>query len=279
MENSYKIFKKAMQNLENESNRKECEMLVFYAQRYYSHYQQELQLSKVAKRLANIYIIPVTSDPIDKLEIKLRKRKLDIRYRLFLEFYLNAFAKANSVGLEHTNWNDLINHCKTELEDNLPGLKNEKILRGSLDEWIMKSCESAKLVYTNKSNTDLGMDNIRKAVRRFNQYKDIKTISEEECFNAVFSEAYICTLINVMKNNETILCMYMTPIRSQLCKKAEGGRTINNKTWNWCYKQDFRLSLDEIEDKIQCLQGYKKICVHFEHISKELNKILKSIGN
>lgn len=85
----------------------------------------------------------------------------------------------------------------------------------------------------------MGLKNIRKAVRRYNRYVDIKIKAEEESFSNMFSEKFVDTLISVMNTDEGILSLYTAPIRVQLCRPEQGGREIDSKAWKWCYDKDF----------------------------------------
>ncbi len=43
----------------------------------------------------------------------------------------------------------------------------------------------------------------------------------------------------------------IAPVRAQLCSEKENGRIMDSKSWRWCYDKDFRLTLDELDQKIE----------------------------
>lgn len=123
----------------------------------------------------------------------------------------------------------------------------------------------------------MGLDNIKKAVRLYIRYEQIKQKTEEESFNGVFSNRYVDILIDVMKANEGLLLFFIAPVRMLLCKKEQGGKEINSKAWKWCFEKDFRLTTSELEDRIEKLKQYSKILHQFDDMDKALNKIAKEI--
>lgn len=278
MENKYNFFKSSMDESTLDSTKKECAYLIYYAQNYYSHYQQFKNLERVHRKLANIYSLPAGKKQSEDIKIKVRRGELDIRYRLFLEFYLKLIKiKYNDINIdnEFVEW---IYSYRNELPDLIKefDLEKQQIENISLEKWIEKSCKTILKTYksnSTKDNINLGMDNIRTAIRLFKRYKSFIKVPEEKSFNEIFSDDYVYMLLGVMKYNEPLLCLYIAPIRGQLC----GSRTINNKTWKWCYKKDYRLSLSELESKIQTMQKYDEIFSQFERISKNLNTIIKKI--
>ncbi len=277
MKNKYKIFVEAIEDLKLDSSIRQCKSLIRLGQNYYSLYKQFKHLENIPRKLSNIYKIPNSSE--SKSKIILVKGALDIRYLLFIEFYFDLIKAWDDSTPVEIDW---ILDYQVEVPDLIQKyrLKNERIGDCSLEKWIMKSCSQMEkiLVVSNYNHQiNLGLDNIRKVIRVFNRYKNIKLISEEESFNALFSEKFVNYLLKAMKY-ENILCVYIAPIRLQLCKQEQGGRTINNKTWKWCYEKDYRFSLSELEHRIQNIKKLDPIFSQFNDISKQLNLIKKSMS-
>lgn len=179
-----------------------------------------------------------------------------------------------------------------DYEQEIPGLMEEleieielenKIGKYTLKEWIRKSCNHARISSQSKKTNKyiyLGMDNIREAIAIFNANEEIIQISEEKSFNEVFSQEFVEWLMGFMydKNNNVPLCVYIAPVRAQLCKDEEQGRDINNKSYKWCYNKDFRLTISKLEKEINNKKKYGKIFKPFEFFSGKLNNILKSVS-
>lgn len=278
METKYEKLKQNMENLTLETSRRECKILIHLAQNYYSYYSQFKKLELVKRKLSNIYKVTFSKKE-NRTIIFLKKGQLDIRFRLFLEFYQKLIARRfpdTNFDKELTEW---IFSCKDEIPELFKGLdfRDYKIGNYTLETWIMESCKKATSIYGDKYHIELGLDNIRKAISIFKKYKNMPLISEEESFNSVFSESFTNMLIEVIKYNEPLLCLYITPVRAQLCTKEQGGREINNKAWKWCFEKDFRYSISRLKKEIESIKKYDSIFRQFESISRELKKIEKQL--
>lgn len=266
-----------MENLKSDRSKQECKILISLAKNYYSYYCQYQKLVSVENKMEHIYRLPTKDENSDKVNIELKRGELDIRYRLFIEFYLNH---TNAKELNSKNKFDWVSDYEYTLENDIePELEisKYKIKKYTLYEWIEKSCSKAVKTYSKRQKIELGLKNIREAVRRYNRYADIKIKTEEESFNNMFSEKFVDTLITVMNTEEGILPLYTAPIRAQLCRPEEGGREMDSKAWKWCYDKDFRLSIVELEEEIERIKKYSTIFREFCYISKELKRIEKCI--
>lgn len=269
MENKYEIFTKNMERLTLDVTRNYCETLIAVAQNYYSLYCQYQKLEQVRHKLANIYTLQ--SETIQEKE-----EQLDIRYRLFLEFYFSL----SEATINTRNNFRLVRGYKDELEQLEQEYKLSKYTIGkhNLYKWIDISCQKAMKLYGKSQRLDLGLDNIRKAVRLYNRYEMLNIKTKEESFNEVFSSAFVDFLVNIMNTEEGLLILSIAPVRMQLCKNETWGREINSKAWKWCYEKDFRLTVSELEYKIENLKRYSKIMQSFGNISKQLNKLQKEFS-
>lgn len=276
MENKYKKFIQSMEKLKSDRNKQECKILISLAKDYYSYYCQYQKLASIENKMEHIYKLPTKSENGNEEKIILKQGELDIRYRLFVEFYLKHTDVKETNNKKIFLW---VNDYEGVLEDIEEKFEVSKYKIGNyhLNEWIEKSCSKAKKTYHKKQKVELGLKNIREAVRRYNRYAEIKIKTEEESFNNVFSEKFVDTLISVMNTEEGILSLYTAPIRAQLCRPEQGGREIDNKAWKWCYAKDFRLSITELEEEIKRIKKYSPIFNEFCYISKELNRIEKCI--
>lgn len=276
MENKYEKFIQSMEKLKSDRNKQECKILISLAKDYYSYYCQYQKLASVENKMEHIYKLPTKSENGNEEKIILKQGELDIRYRLFVEFYLNHAYDEKLNSKNNFLW---VKDYKSVLEDIEEELEVSRYKIGNyhLNEWIEKSCSKALKTYRKKQKIELGLKNIREAVRRYNRYADIKIKTEEESFNNMFSEKFVDTLISVMNTEEGILSLHTAPIRAQLCKPEQGGREIDNKAWKWCYAKDFRLSITELEEEIKRLKKYSSIFKDFCNISKELHQIEKCI--
>ena len=270
MKNKFEIFIKNVEKLEIESNRTACYILIELAQRYYSLYCQYLNLNRARNKLSAIY-------ELRDRTVKLKDKQIDIWYRLFLDFYfrfacVTINAKNNYVWVSQDKCAKL-NDLQEEYE-----LSKYDIGKYNLYEWINKSCQSATDKYKKKKSFDLKLDNIKEAVRLFKRYQQIKQKKEEESFNNVFSDKFVDSLITVMNTDERMLLLHIAPIQRALCKEEQGGGEINSKALKWCFEKDFRLTVSELERRIDRIKQYSKIINDFCKIDKELNKIEKIIN-
>lgn len=227
------------------------------------------------RKLSNIYLFDKNTGAY-----KLTKGQLDIRYRLFIEFYLKCSGAKELNPKNNYLWVADYEDVLEELEEKYKISSYPISKKKNLLEYLQISCEAARKVYREKKRFELGMQNIRDAIQLYNASSKEKTISEEESFNAVFSEGCIKWLLNIMQEHEGYLPLCIAPLRIQLCEKNQGGRTINNKTWKWCFEKDYRLSIDELKKEIECKMYFSKISNQFCLISKQLKKVrLKKVEN
>lgn len=168
-------FLKYIEKVEMESNRKTCNTLIELTCHYYSLVCQYNNLERVRHKLANIY-------SWKDGEIKLKEYQLDIINRLFLEFFL----KFSCVTINAKNNFITVSDEKEKVED----LEEDYTLSelfindNSLHDKILESCKNATEIYRDKQRFELGLDNIRKAVRLYKRYENMKLKSAEESFNA-----------------------------------------------------------------------------------------------
>lgn len=265
---AYDDFREAINNLSNEEVKHDCELLIYLASIYYSHYSQFKKLEKVKRKLLNIY-------QIEKDNITLKKGELSIIERLYLEFYLKLSKKkyGSKMDVNSKYFKNLIRDYKIEVHEIIEECELEERMAQKLEDNLMKVCRRVNKI--NKKNLNLGLKNIREAVDIFQENRNIKILSEEECFNHVFSETFIHVLIHVMKDNEIICHLYIAPVRAQLCKQEQGGRTIDSSATKWCYKQDFRYTVTELETEIaRCQKIFGERMDKFIRLEKILNTIL-----
>lgn len=279
MENKYKNFLENVEKLKIESNKGECETLIKLAQNFYSHYQQNNRLASVGRRLANIYrLIPIDESRGD-WAIELKENQLDIISRVVLNFYKKIIIAKNKDKPLEASFYNWIRDYEDDVDDLASefGLDERQIQGKSLKIWIEESCQKALSCYKKKKPINLGIDNIKKTSKLFEKCKELSVVPEEESFNNVFSEKYINMLIDVMNNNEALLCLYIAPIRAQLCDSEQGERDRDSTTWTWCYQKDMRISLSELKSHILKEKAYDEILCRFETMSIELDKHLKQI--
>ena len=281
MNNKYKDFIEITCSIVSDRNKQSCISLLQQANIYYSYYWQYQELVKVKRKLSSIYEF---ANDGKKTEIKIRKNVLDIRYRLFLEFYLqllkNIYTKISGV-----NFMELIKDFHEELPSLIKscGLEDEKIGKKTLYEWIAMSCRNATFISMQKTTKhraeiNLGMNNIREAIKTFYENQSPKQFSEEESFNAVFSEEFVAYVKRITINREPILYMYIAPVKMRLFDSGLIVRTFNNDSWKWCFEKDYRFTLPELKNKICSIQQYDKIFSDFNKISNKLQLITKKIN-
>lgn len=281
MNNKYKNFIEITHSLTVDRSKQCCISLLQQSNRYYSYYRQYHELVKVKRKLSRIY--EFTNDG-RKTYINLRKNVLDIRYRLFLEFYLQLLNE-NHVKISNVNFMELIKDCGEELPSLIRSydLENEKIGKKTLYEWIAMSCRIATVISMQKTTKhraeiNLGMDNIRDAIKIFYANQSPQQFSEEESFNAIFSEEFINYINYIIKNREPILYMYIAPVKMRLLNSNLIARTFNNDSWKWCFEKDYRSTLPELKYKIHNIQQYDKIFSDFNKISNKLKLISEDIN-
>lgn len=270
MKNKFEIFIENVEKLEIESNRTECYILIELAQRYYSLYCQYLNLDRARNKLKDIYEL------CDR-EVKLKDNLLNIVDRLFLDFYFRfACVKVNAKN--NYIWVSQDKNAKLgDLEEDYE-LSKYDIGEHNLYEWIDTSCQKATEIYRTKKRFELGLDNIKEAVRLFKRYEQIKQKTEAESFNSIFSDKFVDRLITVMNTDERMLLLHIAPVRRVLCKEEQGGGEINTKALKWCFEKDFRLTASELERRINRIKQYSEIIHNFSMIDKELNRIAKIIN-
>ena len=83
-ENNYKKFFENIKKCKSDRNIQECKSLISLAQQYYSCYFQYQKLAEVENKMEHIYKLPADKDG----ELILKKDKLDICDRLFVELFL-----------------------------------------------------------------------------------------------------------------------------------------------------------------------------------------------
>lgn len=260
-----------MKKCKSDRNIQECKSLISLAQQYYSCYFQYQKLAEVENKMEHIYKLPADKDG----ELILKKDKLDICDRLFIEYYLK-YSKAKELNRRNILiWiNDYENMLESYEED--WDISKYKIGNELLKQKLEESCKKTLKLYKNKE-IDLGMETIRKAVRQYNRYSKFQIKGEEESFNNVFSTQYIDTLIDIINTREEILVLSTAPIRAQLCRPEQGAREMDSKTLKWCYAKDFRLSINELEEGIERFKLYDSKFKEFCRLSKELKKIEKEL--
>jgi len=285
MGTKYQLFENAIVDLKSESIKCDCELLIYLAQVYYSHYKQYKSLEKVKRKLAYIYEVPSEQNKFGIKEIKPRKGQLDIRVRLFIEFYRKLIIKwlekrgRDSDNIPEKEIKVFFMRYKGEIPCMIEDFRLEDVTIGkkTLKEYLLASCGKAKKIYEKKGKIILGMDNIREAIELFDRCKKLTLESKEESFDRVFSEAYVNLLVNVMEKEEKLLSLWIAPIRSQLSEKERGGSEKDNLAWKWCFEKDYRLSISELETEIQYMKEYDKIFKQFQYASKKLDEIELSI--
>lgn len=276
MGENYKVFMEKVDKLKFQNNKEHCKLLVEQAQIYYSYYYQNNNLSLVKNKLSSIYDIPTGNE---EREIRIKKGVLDIRTRLFLEFYRNVIHcnyggkySENQFCIDIRQWKNNVPEL-IEIYD----LKNEKILGKNIEEHLSCCCKKATKIIEGKKHLDLGLENIRETVTIYEQYKDLQLVKEEESFENIFSNAYIEQLLNVMENNEVLLSLYITPILSQLYDGQNGGRNKDSSSWSWCFEKNYRKNLIYYKNNIMQIKKFDKMFTDFKKISNRLDEIMSKI--
>lgn len=278
MTNKYKVFIEITYDLEEDRNKQSCISLLKHSNIYYSYYRQYQELVRVKRKLLHIYKLKNNMErPILKANV------LDIRYRLFLEFYLQLL-KENYLKISNVNFMELIKGYEDELSDLLDsyGVKSEKIGRKTLYEWIAKSCRIATDISMQKKTKhrpeiNLGMENIRNAIKIFYANLTPQDFSEEESFNAIFSERFIKYIAYNRKYREPILYMCIAPVNMRLFDSEIAAKSLNNDSWKWCFEKDYRRNLRDLKKEIHTIQKYDAIFSDFMKISNKLDLLINNI--
>ena len=280
MKSKYEIFLENVKKLQMESNKRECEMLIELAQNFYSLYQQNTNLARVTRKLGSYYTLVPTDNSENPWRLELVDNQLDMVSRLVLDFYKRIFELEEERKMSNKTF---VCHILTYDKDLLVFPKHyqldiEQVMGKTLKVWIEESIQKACACCKTKKSINLKLDNIKGALRLYKRYKNLLVSPEEICFNNVFSEKYVNMLVDVMNFDETLLCLYIAPIRAQLGDSERGDRDRDSTTWTWCYHKDMRMSLSELISKIQCKKTYDEILCEFDTMSIELDNQFKRIS-
>lgn len=300
MNSKYNEFKNAMENLESEMDKKECEMLLELAQNFYSYYKYRTDLSEVEKRMANIYSIVPSEKENDGYQLKLKNKQLDIIDRLVLNFYREIINNEGFFNTNETDMNERVGIKKKDRElskttkfyDFICKGKNEinyfikryrleenNFDKHNLAEIMEAACKAGERVYKGKTRIDFGLDNIQETINIYNKSIEFKLLPEKDCFDALFSDEYINRLLCVMKNSKGLLFLYTTPVRTQLCESSQGGTKRDNKSLFWCYKNEYRKTLSDLKESISKIYAFSTIFKKYSQLNEYLNEALTYVKN
>lgn len=295
MNNKYEAFMAGVNALKSEDMKKVCVHLIQRAQLYYSKYNLYNNILFIKKDLIKAY------GTTEEETIDVKKgmpNELTPINQLYLEYYLKIF---NHDNLSEKDKYILISNYKDEIQsmiDSLNGFSTDSLIpeifedkgiyknssnekRKKIVQRVFKimgaSCKKASNKYIKSERIDIKPENASNKIHLYTHLSQYIKYSEEESFNKVFSESYVETLLNIMNTEEGLLPFMIAPVRTQLCYKKEGGRRMDSKSWRWCYNKDFRLTLDELDQKIErVVEPCKTLIENFNRHQKTLDTLLEA---